>query len=508
MKSIITIIIIFILFPEIKSQPYLYLKLENNQSEIYRYDISSNLAEYFFTKFGEDVAAYWDPTQSYLRISSRNLPDWLINCSDTAFNFELDELFGVSFYAMLYSYERNKIYLFSEEKKIFVLDLLSHEITSELTTNAYLDFGNILMEPDRTAFFSRNNEKIYFYGTDSTYSSPQVWEYSLSTNQIINKWDLSSLGGYPGTDASGFSFGKKGKAIIESGPNYNNPVKEYYYKLYDFDSDSSSPFIYHNGYAEAYFSGDGEFILLMDTHLDDTLNYYHTGLGSIYNSESGQLIKTFSVPPGGTIYTFDTFPNDIYYIRNLETQPEIINLTKINLSSLTPAMSLPYALGLTIEIRGGLFTNTSQAYFNNQTRTTNYLNDTAITIQLNAGDISSLGNYPIWVNNYGSNSDTLIYSVVQELPQLITPFVECVKNNGGGSYTAKFGYLNNNINSVFVPVGTNNKFSPAPENRGQSTIFLPGRNYEVFSVDFDGRNLVWNIFTKKATASKNSTPCP
>lgn len=516
MKSIILKICLIIgfLYPNaIIAQPYIFYSKTDTTYEHLQKILRFNLANYSVEDFfpnqhsAEYVWSYWEPKQTYLVIGVHNWGYTLYNCLNTAINFDLDEVWGKLINEILFSAQYNKLYVFSNEyKKLSVFDVSSGSYLTSLNLSKS-DNYNDLMYPQRNSLFSSDNNKIYFYNID-TNNDEQVWTYSLTTNEIINKSNLSTLGAHIGSDGYSFTFGRKGKAIIESGPNYNNPVKDFYYNLYDFDNNVSSPSIYHYGFAEAYFNGNAEFILIMDTHLDDSLRYYHTGLGKIYNSQTSQLVKTINVPAGGIIYTFDNYPNDIYYVKNIDTQPEIYNLTKLRLNSITPGLSLPYTSSLTITISGGLFTSSSQAYFNNQPRTTTYLSDTTLSIQLNAGDLSTVGNYPLWVSNYGSNSDTLTYSVVSSLPQPITTLVECVKNNGGGSYTAKFGYRNDNTKSVFVPVGANNKFSPSPENRGQPTIFLPGRNYEVFSVNFDGRNLVWNIFSKKATASKNSTPCP
>jgi len=46
---------------------------------------------------------------------------------------------------------------------------------------------------------------------------------------------------------------------------------------------------------------------------------------------------------------------------------------------------------------------------------------------------------------------------------------------GGGAYTAYFGYKNDNMGEVTVPVGPNNRFSPAPQDRSQPTTFQSGR---------------------------------
>ncbi len=93
----------------------------------------------------------------------------------------------------------------------------------------------------------------------------------------------------------------------------------------------------------------------------------------------------------------------------------------------------------------------------------------------------------------------------------VRPVLECVVMNGSQSYTAYFGYLNENAFSVTIPIGSQNRFTPAPENRGQPTVFAPGRTpfypNAAFSVNFDGSNLVWTLQGRTSTASANSTRC-
>ncbi len=100
----------------------------------------------------------------------------------------------------------------------------------------------------------------------------------------------------------------------------------------------------------------------------------------------------------------------------------------------------------------------------------------------------------------------------------VKPVLECVVDNHDGTFTARFGYLNENTVAVTIPVGANNKFTPAPEDRGQTTLFQPGRvgqpgDVGAFSVVFDGSNLVWTLkgpdgSTRTSTASSNSKRCP
>jgi hypothetical protein len=94
----------------------------------------------------------------------------------------------------------------------------------------------------------------------------------------------------------------------------------------------------------------------------------------------------------------------------------------------------------------------------------------------------------------------------------VRPMLECVRNNGNGTYTAYFGYLNENPVAVTITVGSNNKFTPNPQNRGQTTVFQPGRIENAFSVVFDGNNLVWYLKGpdgqgRTSTASHNSSHC-
>ncbi len=64
----------------------------------------------------------------------------------------------------------------------------------------------------------------------------------------------------------------------------------------------------------------------------------------------------------------------------------------------------------------------------------------------------------------------------------VYPILECVTAGANGSYTALFGYKNENSFTVTIPIGSNNKFSPSPIDRGQTTVFKPGRIVEAFRV--------------------------
>jgi hypothetical protein len=83
--------------------------------------------------------------------------------------------------------------------------------------------------------------------------------------------------------------------------------------------------------------------------------------------------------------------------------------------------------------------------------------------------------------------------------QDIAPVFEGWQRNDDGSFTMYFGYLNRNYEEILdVPVGPDNRFEPAPLDRGQPTHFYPRRQRFVFTAtvpkDWDKtKRLMWSI---------------
>lgn len=90
---------------------------------------------------------------------------------------------------------------------------------------------------------------------------------------------------------------------------------------------------------------------------------------------------------------------------------------------------------------------------------------------------------------------------------LLNPVLECVDRYEQGFFRARFGYENGNFDSISVPVGSENQFTPGPQDRGQPTQFLSGRIVNAFSVDFDGSELRWRLGISDAVATSNSPSC-
>lgn len=77
---------------------------------------------------------------------------------------------------------------------------------------------------------------------------------------------------------------------------------------------------------------------------------------------------------------------------------------------------------------------------------------------------------------------------------VLVPLLECVDNNGDGTYTAHFGYLNAGSSAITLPVGPKNMFVGGDKDRGQPTVFYPGEHLSQFTVVFDALDtLKWML---------------
>jgi subtilase family serine protease len=96
----------------------------------------------------------------------------------------------------------------------------------------------------------------------------------------------------------------------------------------------------------------------------------------------------------------------------------------------------------------------------------------------------------------------------------LRPVLECVvEETGVNTTTAYFGFDNGTAAVTARPVGPSNFFTPAPDDRGQPSIFARGRSPEfpgVFGVPFTGSPLTWTLDGTSATALAVdvTTACP
>src|SRR5262249_38040300 len=83
-------------------------------------------------------------------------------------------------------------------------------------------------------------------------------------------------------------------------------------------------------------------------------------------------------------------------------------------------------------------------------------------------------------------------------------------DNGDDTFTALFGLDSGCAQTITIPLGTDNRFSPSPTNRGQPTSFAPGRTpfpAGDLRVTWSGSSLAWTLTGKTATATHGSPRC-
>ena len=102
-----------------------------------------------------------------------------------------------------------------------------------------------------------------------------------------------------------------------------------------------------------------------------------------------------------------------------------------------------------------------------------------------------------------------ITNEIEQEPDTVSPMLECVVFNEGGPDVAVWGYQNSNDHPVTIPIGSENRFTPTPADRGQPSTFEAGRRVGVVQTPFEAGagNLVWTLSGGTATASAGSPRC-
>jgi hypothetical protein len=96
---------------------------------------------------------------------------------------------------------------------------------------------------------------------------------------------------------------------------------------------------------------------------------------------------------------------------------------------------------------------------------------------------------------------------MRQFGQSVTGAFEGWYQNADGSYTFLVGYLNRNFaQPVEIPIGPNNRIEPGGPDLGQPTLFLPGRQYGMFTIrvpkDFSAQQrLTWTLTVNGQTTS-------
>ena len=270
----------------------------------------------------------------------------------------------------------------------------------------------------RDFILSKDGSYLYLNTSDSLSKVRQIWKYSLSAHQITNKKNINDIV-LSGSEKSFLYFKRNGLAVVESYYSINDPFD--YFRVYFLDTDTLSIPIKARGPAEAHIASDGKYLLLFATLLTpDSLNLNPTGKVDIYDMTSGEMKKTIQLPPDGEVMCFENYPNNVYYVKDIEEPTrQVWNLNMdsifnvLYLTSLSPNSVNINSNSFSLTVNGKGFDTVSTVYFNGQEKVTTFVSDSIITAEIPASDLTVIGSFPVWVKDRYSISDTLQFSVTQ-----------------------------------------------------------------------------------------------
>ncbi len=507
----ITVLFLVLFNIRVSAQPYYFFseQISSNYNNIYRVNLSTGEKDLFLSNVLNPLDFTCDNYQEWFFLFNR----FGISIYNPESPAVIETVYPDSNYdigiSAIVTHSQNILYLSwpKEETDYWVFAWVFNTSIFNSQTLSQIKKSSVSIHP--LSFLSSDENYIYQVDVDSV-REKLITKYSIAMDSII---DVKYFSDIYNSESVYFDYGYDGKVLLSYNELVQNNTPKYF--VYDLENNNYYPSISFHYRSYGYLSPNAEYVILQKALWDTTKpsGEDFNGEISVYKTSTGELVKDFSLPPDGKILTFDSYPNDVYYVVNFETQPDIYNLTRPVLNSLSPSLGFPSGLlawydMVTATVTGELFTDSSVVYFNGQSKSTTYISDSVLTFPLLSFDTRTTGNYPVWVSNYGANSDTIYFSAVDTLPQPVTPVLNCVRDNGDKTFTAFFGYNNQNNAGVYITVGIENIFSPSPSYRGQPKVFLPGVHSYVFSVNFNGYDLTWTLNGTSVTANKKSTLCP
>jgi hypothetical protein len=90
----------------------------------------------------------------------------------------------------------------------------------------------------------------------------------------------------------------------------------------------------------------------------------------------------------------------------------------------------------------------------------------------------------------------------------LTPIVECIWNNGDGTYSIAWGYDNPSTDTLYIDFGGKNKMAPGADDQGQGTLFTPGMHHNAFVTTVTGTSRTWTLGNNKAVSGGSTPACP
>ncbi len=532
------------------AQPYYYHDDAKVDGKFWRFNLQTNVDEFFcFDTVYYSEVDYWDPTQTWLiaggDAGGRNYPIFVSDViltsnpqvrhwfpeqdtsqatdgvqSFTKFRWPLrngaSELDGI-----VYNPVKNEFYvtwttdfLRSDYSRSWdSVFIFQKTATYNASTFAFVD--TLPIPPAWiTSLSSVSDDGNYLYLEHWGYQQVKaIGKYSLITKELVINRNLSDIyvpGGYTVSDS------KKGNYLIVF-LYPRQQMEDTKYGVYNIDKDSVYGLIPFPLSSNGSISSDGKYVIIEETPVNNIQRqdsmYFHPGRLSIFDGISGTLLQRLKLPQDGKVLVFDKYPSMLYYYFQKKQSSINIDLTKlVAISTINSQNVLVGSGAFTLSVTGKNFTATSNVQLNGTNRAAAFISDTLLQATIRAGDVDTATTAYIAVkDSIGPSShattDSLALNVISVPQQSLQPILDCVTQIDDTTYTAWFGYENDDTTSIFVPVGPMNKFTPDPNDRTQPTVFEQGKNDKVFSVTFHGKNVTWKLNGNEVVASKKSPGC-
>ena len=90
----------------------------------------------------------------------------------------------------------------------------------------------------------------------------------------------------------------------------------------------------------------------------------------------------------------------------------------------------------------------------------------------------------------------------------LAPFFEGWYENPDGTFSLSFGYVNHNVDTLYIPGGENNSLDQSQFDGMQATVFFPGRHRGIWSVTLPAAMEDLDVWWTLTTAFGNTTRVP
>lgn len=532
------------------AQPYYYHDDAKVDGKFWRFNLQMNVDEVFcFDTVYYSAVEYWDPTQTWVftggDAGGRDYPIFVsdvINASNPQVRHWFPEqdtsqaTVGVQSFTRLqwplrngaseldgivYNPIKNEFYvtwttdfLRSDYSRSWdSVFIFQKTATYNASTFAFVD---TLPVPPAwiTSLSSVSDDGNYLYLEHWGYQQVKaIGKYSLMTGQLVINRNLSDIyvpGGYTVSDS------KKGNYLIVF-LYPRQQMEDTKYAVYNIDKDSVYGLIPFPLSSNGSISSNGKYVIIEETPVNNIQRqdsmYFHPGRLSVFDGVSGTLLEKIKLPKDGKVLVFDNYPNMLYYYYEKKQSSINIDLTKLATIGTISSQNILVGSGaFTLSVTGKNFTANSKVRLNGTNRATTFIADMLLQATIRAGDVDTATTVYIAIRDSIAPSshvttDSLALNVISLPQQSLQPILDCVTQTNDTTYTAWFGYENDDTTSIFVPVGPQNKFSPDPNDRNQPIVFTPGKQDKVFSVVFNGKNLTWKLNGNEIVASKKSPKC-